>query len=379
MTYGLWIRGGVVVDPSRNMEGAGEVLVRGDRIAEPPGNGQTDAEQVFDAGGYLVLPGLIDFHAHLFVGGSEIGIHPDSGLLPQGVTTAVDAGTAGIANYDLFSSSVVAQSAVRIKALLNVSPAGLATTRYHEDVDPRHYDLARTAALFARYRGELIGLKVRQSRDIVGNLGLEPLRATVTMAEQLGCPVVVHTTDPPSAPGELAGLLRPGDVFCHVFNGTGRTILGPDGAVLPEIREARARGVLFDAANGRMHFAFKTAREALRQSFLPDVISSDLTGMSLYRSPVFGLPYLLSKYLNMGMPILPAVAACTSTPARLLGMAKEIGTLAAGACADIAVFKQVERPVEFRDTQGQTMMGRHILVPMLTVRAGRVVYRRPDF
>ena len=379
MAYDLLIRGGVVIDPSRSMEAAGAVAVRGDRIADLPGTGKTDTAQIFDATGCLVLPGLIDFHAHLFFGGSELGIDPDSGLLPQGVTTALDAGTAGIANYELFSSSIVARSAVRIKSLLNVSPTGLPTSRHHEDVDPRHYDLERTAALFARYRGELIGLKVRQSRDIVGSLGLEPLRATVKMAEQLGCPVVVHTTDPPSSPGELAGLLRPGDVYCHVMNGTGRTVLGPDGVMLAEILQARGRGVLFDAANGRMHFAFKTARAALRQLFLPDVISSDVTSMSLYRSPVFGLPYLLSKYLNMGMPILPAVAACTSTPARLLGMAKEIGTLAPGACADIAVFKQVERPVEFCDTQGETMTGKTILVPMLTVRAGRVLYRRPDF
>lgn len=379
MTCDLCIRGGVVVDPGRNIEGPGEVLVRGDRIAGPRLAGDIGGAEVFDATGCLVLPGLIDFHAHLFFGGSEIGINPDLGLLPQGVTTAVDAGTAGIANYDGFSSTVVARSSVRIKSLLNVSPTGIATTRYTENVDPRHYDPARMAALFARYPGELIGLKVRQSRDIVGSLGLEPLRATVKVAEKIGCPVVVHTTDPPSSPGELAGLLRAGDVYCHVFHGTGRTILGADGAILPEILEARRRGVLFDAANGRSHFAFATAREALRQAFHPDVISTDVTPTTLYRGPVFGLPYLLSKYLTMGLPMLPAVAACTSTPARLLGLAKKIGTLAPDACADIAIFKQVERRIEFRDTQGQTMMGEKILVPMLTVRAGRVVYRRPDF
>lgn len=225
--------------------------------------------------------------------------------------------------------------------------------------------------------GELLGLKIRQSRSIVGALGLAPLRATLQMAESLGCPVVVHVTDPPGSSGEIADLLRPGDVFCHVFHGTGGTILGSDGAILPEIRAARARGVMFDAANGRSHFAFAVAREALRQLFPPDVISTDMTTGTLYCGPVFGLPHVMSKYLSLGVSLRDVAAACTTTPARLLGLEGEIGTLAPGACADIAVFRQVAARVEYVDTLGESMVGQVMLVPQLTVRAGRVVYRQP--
>jgi dihydroorotase len=377
MIYDLRIKGGTVVDPARGLEQTGDVFVRAGRIAPPPADTGAEAERVIDASGCLVLPGLIDFHLHLYSGGTEIGIEPDLGLLPQGVTTAVDAGSAGVANYELFSSSVVARSVVRIKSLLHVSPAGLATIRYPENADPCHYDPRRTAELFARYRGELLGLKVRQSRSIVGALGLAPLRATLQMAESLGCPVVVHVTDPPGSAGEIAGLLRPGDVFCHVFHGTGGTILGSDGGVLPEIRAARARGVIFDAANGRSHFAFAVAREALKQSFPPDVISTDMTVGTLYCDPVFGLPHVMAKYLSLGASLRDVAAACTTTPARLLGLEGEIGTLAPGACADIAVFRQVAARVEYVDTLGERMIGQAMLVPQLTVRAGRVVYRQP--
>lgn len=377
MKYDVWIRGGMVVDPGRSLEREGDVLVSRGTVVDPPVDGIVEAEEVIDATGCLVLPGLIDFHAHLYFGGTEIGIEPDVGLLPQGVTTAVDAGSAGVANYDMFSSCVVARSVVRIKSLLNVSPCGLVTTRYHEDVHPRHYDPERVAALFARHRGELLGLKIRQSRTIVEGLGLEPLRAALHMATPLGCPVVVHATDPPGSPAEIAELLRPGDVFCHAFHGTGRTILSSDGTILPEIQRARSRGVVFDAAPGRNNFAFSVAREAIRQSFLPDVISTDLTARTLYRQPVFGLPHVMSKYLGLGVPLRDAVAACTSTPARLLGMIGEIGTLASGACADIAVFKQTTKRVEFIDTKGERMEGEMLLVPQLTLRAGRVVFRQP--
>jgi dihydroorotase len=379
MKCDLWIRGGMLVDPARDVHRAGDVFVRRQRIVAPEAAEPPEAEQVVDATGCLVLPGLIDFHAHLYAGGTEIGIEPDVSLLPQGVTTAVDAGSAGVANYAQFSTSVISRSLVRILSYLNVSPAGLVTSRYHEDVNPKHFDLETTAALFERYRGELLGLKVRQSREIVGELGLEPLRKTVRMAESLGCRIVVHTTNPPGSSTDIADLLRTGDIFCHVFHGTGNTILGSDGAVLPGIRRARERGVLFDAANGRNHFVFTVARAALQQSFLPDVISSDLTARTLYRPPVFSLPHVMSKYLNLGAPFMDVVAACTARPARILGMEGEIGTLVPGACADIAVFRQVDRFVEFVDTQGEKLAGRVLLVPQMTVRAGRVVFRQQDF
>lgn len=377
MKYDLRITGGTVVDPARDVERTGDVFVRAGRIAPPPASAAAETERAIDVTGCVVVPGLIDFHLHLYAGGTEIGIEPDLGLLPQGVTTAVDAGSAGIANYDLFSSSVVARSVVRIKSFLHVSPAGLATTRYPENVDPCHFDPERMAEVFARHRGEVLGLKVRQSRSIVGALGFAPLRATLQIAESLGCPVVVHVTDPPGSAGEIADLLRSGDVFCHVFHGTGGTILGSDGGLLPEIHAARARGVLFDAANGRSHFAFAVARAALRQSFLPDVISTDVTVGTLYGESVFGLPHVMSKYLTLGVPLRDVVAACTMTPARVLGLEGEIGTLAPGACADIAVFRQTSAPAKYVDALGERLVGQVMLVPQLTVRAGRVVYRQP--
>lgn len=379
MRYDLWIRGGRIIDPARNLSQAGDVLICGDRIVAAPVGQTPEAEEVIDATGCLVMPGLIDFHAHLFPRGTELGIPPDPGLLPLGVTTAADGGSAGVANYELFSESVIRRSLVRIKGFLNVAPTGLVTIRHYENLDPKHFDLEKTAALLERYPGELVGLKVRQSRNMVGALGLEPLKAALRMAEHLHCPVVVHPTDPPVDAGEIADLLRPGDIFCHVFHGTGNTILGSNGTILPAILAARKRGVLFDAANGKGHFAFSVAEAAIRQSFLPDVISSDLSTFTLFRPPVFGLPHVMSKYLALGLRLMEIVAACTSTPARLLGAENAIGTLAPGACADVAILRQVDRQVEFSDTSGERREGQALLVPQMTVRAGRVLFRQIDF
>lgn len=76
---------------------------------------------------------------------------------------------------------------------------------------------------------------------------------------------------------ELVSLLRRGDIIAHAFHGKGSTILTDEGVVLAEVRQARERGVIFDAANGRSHFSMNTARRAIANGFLPDIISSDLS------------------------------------------------------------------------------------------------------
>ncbi|MDR3561144.1 MAG: amidohydrolase family protein [Negativicutes bacterium] len=239
----LHIKNGRVIDPARNLDAVGDVFVLDGKIVKKLEAALLASAVVIDAAGCLVVPGLIDFHAHLFGGGTDAGIPPDLALLPYGVTTAVDGGSTGSANYESFYRSIVATSLVRVKTFLNIAPAGLTTGRHDEVLDPKVIDRDKTAQLFAQYPSNLIGLKVRQSRGVVGDLGLAPLEAAVKLADSLGCPVAVHSTDPPGSNDELLALLRPGDIFVHVYHGVGNTIIGGDGKVLPAVRSARQRGV----------------------------------------------------------------------------------------------------------------------------------------
>ncbi|MDR3562407.1 MAG: metallo-dependent hydrolase [Negativicutes bacterium] len=379
MNVDIRIAGGTVIDPERGLKGPGEVLIKGNQIVSPAQGEAVQAERTIDAEGCLVLPGLIDFHTHLFAGGSEMGIYPDTSLLPMGVTTAVDAGSCGTANFESFYRMVVATSRMRIFSFLNVCPAGLLTSRYHEEVDPKYYDEAGMEALFNRYPGQLLGLKIRQSKDIVGDLGCKPLEAAVAIAQRLACPVSVHTSNPPVSAEQLVSLLRPGDIYCHVHQGTGETILDPDGKVRPAMVAAQKAGIIFDAANGRNHFSVKIAQPALAQSFFPDVISTDVTSRTVYGEFAFALPYVMMKYLNMGMALEQVIAACTSTPARLMGRRGKIGTLAPGAFADVAVFRPAEKPVAIKDNFGNSITGNQWLLPQLTIADGKIAYRQIDF
>jgi Predicted amidohydrolase len=376
----LLIHGGTVVDPAREFLGKADILIRNNKIIDIPPGEIVDADKKIDATGCLVLPGLIDYHTHVFHSGTGIGVYPDSSLLPQGVTTAVDQGSAGVTNYESFFQTAISHSQVRIFSHLHASPAGLATLpRCLEEVNPEFFNLEGARELFEKYNKHLIGIKIRQSSEIVGKWGLTPLKAAVKMADALGCRVVVHTTNPPGSVEELVSVLRPGDVFTHVYQGKGSNIINEKGKVRPIIREAREKGVLFDTADGRGHYAFSVARKAIADGFEPDIISTDLVRGSLYERSVFGLPLIMSKYLELGISLQNVVKACTSTPARIIGMKGKIGTLAPGAFGDVAIFKLKNLSQTLQDVFGEVLNCSQVFIPQMTILNGRTIYRNLEF
>jgi predicted amidohydrolase len=377
MKVDMRIKGGRILDPSQGLDKTGDVLVLNGKIVSAPAGEAIQAAQDIDATHCIVTPGLIDFHNHMFGYGSDICVPAAAAHLPSGVTAAVDAGSAGTANFELFIASMLIQK-IRFKSFLHVCPTGLGTSQFHEQLIPEAWDKNKMSELFEKYKQYLLGLKVRTSKAIVGSQGLGPLKKTVELAGEFGCPVCVHTTDGPTPVEDLLDCLRPGDIFCHVFHGTGETIL-KNGRLKEAVREARNRGIIFDAANGVNHFAFATAEPALAAGFFPDIISTDLSVKSLFKPPVYSLPFTLSKYLALGCNLADIIASATSVPARLMGMNGRIGTLCVGAYADIAVFKLVDQKVAFIDTLKQTRQGNKMLLPQMTVLNGQILFRQLDF
>lgn len=374
--YDLLLRNGYIVDPANGAADIADVAIDAGRIVEADGSGE--ARQVIDASGCIVTPGLIDYHLHL-APMAEIGVDGEIACFPSGVTTAVDCGSAGAGTYEGHRPALLSGK-LNVRSFLHVCSAGLATGQYHENPDPRYWDRPKIHRLFRDYPDELVGLKIRQGAEIVGSLGLEPLRETVTLADELGVPVMVHCSNPPSKLADMLAILRRGDIITHAFQDKGYSLLDERGRIIKAAYEARDRGVLFDVANANIHFSFEVARQALAEGFLPDTISTDLTTRSLYRRPaVFNLAFVLSKYLNLGMNLEQVVACATTNPARLLGLSGRIGCLAPGANADVAIFRLIERDVDFGDRIGEIIRGRQLLKPLLTVKDGELVYRDIEF
>lgn len=374
---GYVIKNGVVYAPgSRYLEKKDIYVKNGLISAEEP----KDAS-VIDAEGCIVTPGLIDYHVHYFAGGADNGVNPDVSSFPNGVTTAVDGGTCGVSSFPLFRQAVMERVDVRLLAQLLVASGGQLTERYPEDLRAEKIDGERIRELFSRCPDRLAGLKTRLSADIIGREeARDSLKRSVELAEQLGCNLTVHMTNPAMDLEEMAAILRPGDVMCHIFQGKGETILDEKGRVRKGIWQARTRGVLFDACNGKNNFDLKVAEAALRQGFFPDIISSDVNAVSCYEGVLHSLPRVLSKYLAYGQRLEDILDAAILMPAKLIRR-EELASLEPGTEADLFLFRVENRAITYLDyTEGKNRLeGNQIIVPQLTMKGGRVVYSQTYF
>jgi len=201
----------------------------------------------------------------------------------------------------------------------------------------------------------------------------EIMRRTVAIAERTGKPILYgvrrDTSDWPLA--DQLEVLRPGDVFTYCFHGDAESIVA-GGRIVDAVWEARERGVLFDVGHGKGSSDMGVAADAIADGFLPDTVSSDVYNNHLGWTPPHDLPRTISRLIAIGMPESEALARSTLRPAQVLGMSGEVGTLASGACADLAVLRWSSDHVPLVDGPDGSRTG-PVLEPVLTVRAGRLV------
>jgi len=109
----------------------------------------------------------------------------------------------------------------------------------------------------------------------------------------------------------------------------------------------------------------------------PDTISSDIHSVSINTPGYPALPWVMSKFLALGLSLEDVVARATVEPAKVIGRVPGLGTLQVGAPADLAIMDLVTGPVEFVDTRNNRRTGDAKLVPVLTIRGGRPFGRPP--
>ena len=338
VSFDLVIAGGRVV-------GAGDVDVgvRDGRIAAI--GPALDGAVVVDAAGLLVTPGLVDLHTHVIPRFTYWGIEADPLAARSGVTTWVDAGSAGAYAIDGLRHDIAARSRVRIRAFLNISSIGLVAPT-HELANRAYLDAGLCAEAALRHPDFVVGIKARIDRFTVGALGLEPLDAALAAAERAELPLMVHIAHGPPEVEQVLEKLRPGDIVTHCATGASMSLVR-DGRVLNAALDAVRRGVVLDLGHGVGGFSFAAAEALLEAGAGPAVISSDAHQLSV-RGPMYDLPTCLTKLLALGMPLDDVIAAATSTPAALLG--EPLGTLTPGAPADIALLALEDGPFPIYDT-----------------------------
>ena len=334
-----------------------------------------EAALTVDASGQLVTAGLVDAHVHLYRGVTPWGIDVDAAAPRAGVTTVVDAGSAGAATFDGIASQLGDLRLVEGLALVNLSRIGL-VGEFDELAHPSLIDVDAAAAAVAAHRDVVVGVKARLNADTVGAQGALALDAAIELRERVGLPLMVDIYDPPPAVEEILGRLRPGDLLTHCFvPARNRLAATPDRLEL--VRAARARGVLLDVGHGMGSFSFADAEALLAAGIEPDTISSDLHTGCLH-GPAYDLLTVLSKLVAVGLPLDRALVAATDTPRRAFGL--EPVTLGGAAAsgrqrADLAVLN-VGETCAFDDVAGHVRAGAH-LSSSLTVRKGAITHLHP--
>ena len=358
MAFDLILKGGRVIDPSQNIDRVTDIAFTGGKVAKV-GNDLTGATETRDVSGYIVTPGLIDLHTHVYWGGTSLGIDAEEFCRMSGVTTAIDTGSAGPGNFAGFRKHVIERSDVRILAYLHVSFAGIfgfsKTIMVGESEEMRLMAPLEAVQVADANRDVIVGIKVRVGRGSSGIHGAAPLDIALQAANEVGMPLMCHIDFPPPSYEEVVQKLRPGDVLTHAFRPFPNAPCDHQGKVKDVVLDARARGVQFDIGHGKGSFAFKTARAMLANGFYPDTISSDVHVLCI-EGPAYDQVTTLSKFLCMGMPLNDVIAASTVNAAMALKR-PELGTFKPGSVGDATILTIKDGQFDYVDVVGEHMTG----------------------
>src|SRR6266853_796048 len=321
------IKGGTVIDPGQNLHAPLDVAVKDGKILElSPDFAAARAVRVVSAKDKIVTPGLIDVHVHVFEGVGPTGLNADQYCLGRGVTTAVDAGSTGYADIAGFRQYVIKPSATRVYALVDIGARGtlLGLIGNYANLDWVNAQLTARAA--ETNKPDVVGIKVRLSKEITGSNDLEILKRALEASRISHLHLMVHVGDSFSTLPEILVQMRKGDVLTHCYTGRPHGPLDANGKIVPEMLDCRQRGVLFDVGDGGPHLDLDVAEKCLQQNFLPDTIGTDLGGLS-YNGPVYDLVTELSKFLLLGMSVDQVIERVTIRPTRMFNFGVELGTL----------------------------------------------------
>ncbi len=358
MSYDLILKGGRVLDPAQSLDEVADVAFASGKVAAVGAGLSSPGAEVRDVSSKIVTPGFIDLHTHVYWGGTSLGVDAGQIARRSGVTTFVDAGSAGPGNYKGFLKHVIEPSEPRILAYLHVSFAGIFAFSRNimvgESGDMRLMS-PRDAVDVARANPEtIIGIKVRVGRFASGDSGIAPLEIALQVAEETGLPLMAHIDEPPPTYEEVIARLRAGDVLTHCFRPFPNSPVTHDGRPRPGVVAARERGVLFDIGHGMGSFSFDVARAMLAAGFAPNTISSDIHDLNL-DGPVIDQAVTLSKFLALGMPLPDVIRATTSSPAAIIGR-HDLGTFRPGSAGDATIFSLEQGRFALTDSTGQVLV-----------------------
>lgn len=375
--YDLILKGGHVIDPKNGLDAVRDIAIRNGKIAAvaanlPPGAARTN----IDVSGLYVTPGLVDIHVHVFWGpkhgvttDGDHCVPPDAVGFRTGVTTMVDAGSAGWRDFPEFRRRIIDTAQTRVLAMINIVGVGMLSE--DDAVDQNQFDMnpGLVAEVARKNADVIVGIKTahwRQPNFIAVEKALEA-------AKLANLPVMVDYGYFDNKPYQVLinDKLRPGDISTHFYR-VPAPLLDKEGRVAEYLQIARKRGVKFDVGHGGGSFHFPLAAPMVQQGFWPDSISTDLHSESI-NGAMIDMLNVMSKFLALGVPLREVIRESTTNPAAEIRH-PELGQIGVGADADVAVLRLDRGNFGFVDVKGGRIEGTGRLGCEMTLRSGKIVF-----
>ncbi|UYN96507.1 MAG: amidohydrolase/deacetylase family metallohydrolase [Enhydrobacter sp.] len=405
--YDLLLRGGHVIDPGSGRDGPFDVAVKDGRVAAVESNLlPAVARETIDVRGRLVIPGMIDTHAHVYTYVSgRFGLPADLVGVESGVTTLVDQGGSSCMTFPGFRKFIAEPSASRVLAFLSAYVVGGLEGHYYPNLyGPDGVDVDATVKAACANRDLVRGIKAHAELGGFARWGIEVMEKAAEIGRQAGLPVYIHFgqlwalpegggngVDPDEILPAIVRLMRPGDILAHPFTRHPGGFIDKSGKVHPLVREAVARGLKIDVGHGS-HFSFRMARAALEAGVMPDTLGADMHGYNTTVPPPpgtpaahpdpeeahpfassarFSLTYAMTELLALGLTLPQIVPMVTSNAAAMVGLEGELGTLQPGIVADISVLADDRGRFRLTDAEGTEVTTDRMLRPLFCLRAGK--------
>jgi dihydroorotase len=372
-SYDLLIKGGRVIDAAQKLNGQLDVAIAGGKIAAVAANIPANrARETFDAAGKIVTPGLINTHAHLYRYAYPISVDPEAVGFPAGVTTAIDAGSGGASTFLGFRKYVIEKQPLRIYAMLNISTIGNFGNELYLGLG--NINAKAAIRVINEHKDRILAIKVR----INGNPNevehdAEVLTRARSASDETGLPIMMHWTNE----AKLLALLKRGDILTHPFNiptpNQSNLFGGAPGKVLPQILELKDRGIWTESQAVNSHHLWVNSEAAFAQGWAPDLISTDMGAITPQTPNGLMLPWTMTQYLHLGLPIEQVVERVTLAPTKVFKFPEKVGTLEPGVTADVTVIDVQEGSFELIDQQNNKRTAKRKIVPVATVHGGTLM------
>jgi len=404
-SFDLLLRGGRVIDPAMGIDGIRDVAIRDGRIALVQADIlPASAREVIDVSGRLVLPGLIDTHAHVYqyVTG-RFGMNADLVGVQSGVTTLVDQGGPSCMTLPGFRHFIAEPAKSRVYAFLSAYLVGGLEGHYYPNLySPDGVDIDATVKSAVANRDLVRGIKAHAEIGGFARWGIRVIEMAAEIGRRAELPVYVHFGQLWGLPSSGANgedvdtiltrvipLLRAGDVLAHPFTRHPGGFVNREGEVHPVIQAALDRGLRVDVGHGS-HFSYRLARKAIAAGIVPTTLGADIHGYNTHVPAPAGTPgqhaddenhpfagqakfslvQAMSSMMALGLSLEQVVPMVTSHPAQLLGLADRIGALRPGYEADVSVLTQKTGRFILRDNEKTEVVADSLLQPVFCLRAG---------